>query len=113
DRPLVLAQDAQARQQRDEHERAEDHQGWQHGRSLPYIDGMSASAAVRFAELHRSGCFVLPNPWDAGSAVLLERLGFRALATTSAGLAFSRARADGPGGVSRDEFLAHVREVVA
>ena len=53
-------------------------------------------AIARFRELHESGCFVLPNPWDAGSAIYLERLGFKALATTSAGFAFSKGLPDGP-----------------
>lgn len=63
-----------------------------------------------FRKLHESGCFVLPNPWDAGSAVYLKKLGFAALATTSAGFAFSRGLADGA--VSRDEMLAHIGEIV-
>ncbi|HEV3098681.1 MAG TPA: isocitrate lyase/phosphoenolpyruvate mutase family protein [Candidatus Udaeobacter sp.] len=60
--------------------------------------------------MHESGCFVLPNPWDIGTAIYLEHLGFEALATTSAGFAFSRGKRDG--GVSRDEMLAHIREIV-
>jgi len=60
--------------------------------------------------MHESGCFVLPNPWDVGTAIYLEHLGFNALATTSAGFAFSRGKRDG--GVPRDEMLAHVREIV-
>ena len=60
--------------------------------------------------MHESGCFVLPNPWDIGTAVYLESLGFDALATTSAGFAFSRGKHDG--GVPRDEMLAHIREIV-
>jgi len=68
------------------------------------------SATATFRGLHESGCFVLPNPWDIGTAVYLERLGFRALATTSAGFAFSRGKPDG--GVPRDEMLAHIREIV-
>ena len=64
-----------------------------------------------FRELHASGCFVIPNPWDAGSARYLASLGFKALATTSSGFAWSRARADG--GMSRDAVLAHLREMVA
>ncbi len=60
--------------------------------------------------MHESGCFVLPNPWDIGTAIYLERLGFKALATTSAGFAFSRGKPDG--GVPRDEMLAHIREIV-
>src|SRR6185312_503046 len=50
--------------------------------------------AQRFVELHRDGCFLLPNAWDAGSARLLESVGFPALATTSAGIAFSLGRPD-------------------
>ena len=60
--------------------------------------------------MHESGCFVLPNPWDIGTAIYLEQLGFKALATTSAGFAFSRGKPDG--GVPRDEMLAHIREIV-
>jgi 2-methylisocitrate lyase-like PEP mutase family enzyme len=60
--------------------------------------------------MHESGCFVLPNPWDIGTAIYLEHLGFEALATTSAGFAFSRGKRDG--GVPRDEMLAHIREIV-
>jgi len=68
------------------------------------------SVAEKFRELHEAGCFVLPNPWDMGTAIYLERLGFKALATTSAGFAFSRGKPDG--GVPRDEMLAHIREIV-
>jgi 2-methylisocitrate lyase-like PEP mutase family enzyme len=64
----------------------------------------------KFHTLHESGCFVIPNPWDVGTAIYLERLGFKALATTSAGFAFSRGKPDG--GVPRDEMLAHIREIV-
>ena len=53
---------------------------------------------------------MLPNPWDIGTAIYLENLGFEALATTSAGFAFSRGKHDG--GVPRDEMLAHIREIV-
>jgi 2-methylisocitrate lyase-like PEP mutase family enzyme len=67
------------------------------------------SAAAKFHSLHESGCFVLPNPWDIGTAIYLERLGFKALATTSAGFAFSRGKPDG--GVPRDEMLGHIREI--
>jgi len=65
----------------------------------------------KFQILHESGCFILPNPWDVGSAVYLHHLGFKALATTSAGFAFSRALSDGK--VSREEMLGHIREIVA
>jgi 2-methylisocitrate lyase-like PEP mutase family enzyme len=64
-----------------------------------------------FRSLHEQGCFVLPNPWDAGTARYLESLGFRALATTSAGFAFSKGLQDGA--VPLDLVLAHVREMVA
>jgi 2-methylisocitrate lyase-like PEP mutase family enzyme len=67
-------------------------------------------ASVRFRAMHESGCFVLPNPWDIGTTIYLEHLGFEALATTSAGFAFSRGKHDG--GVPRDEMLAHIREIV-
>lgn len=63
-----------------------------------------------FRELHESGCFALPNPWDIGSAGYLQHLGFKALATTSAGFAFSRALPDNA--VPRDMMLAHIREIV-
>ena len=62
-----------------------------------------------FRRLHQSGCFVIPNPWDLGSARLLARLGFPALATTSAGFAWSLGRADN--GVSLEEALAHFRAI--
>ena len=66
-----------------------------------------------FRDLHKSGCFVLPNPWDAGSAVYLHHLGFKALATTSSGFAFSRGLPDDIRDVPRDTVLAHFREIVA
>jgi 2-methylisocitrate lyase-like PEP mutase family enzyme len=65
----------------------------------------------RFRQLHRSGCFVIPNPWDAGSARVLATLGFQALATTSAGHAWSLGRRDGH--VTLDQALAHLRSVAA
>ena len=64
-----------------------------------------------FRELHAAGCFVIPNPWDAGSARYLASLGFKALASTSSGFAWSHAQADGA--MSRDAVLAHLRELVA
>jgi 2-methylisocitrate lyase-like PEP mutase family enzyme len=69
-----------------------------------------SSATAKFRAMHESGCFLLPNPWDIGTAIYLEHLGFEALATTSAGFAFSRGKRDG--GVPRDEMLAHIREIV-
>lgn len=71
-----------------------------------------SSAIARFHALHESGCFVLPNPWDAGTAVYLQHLGFEALATTSAGFAFSRGLPDSVSAVSRGMMLAHISEVV-
>jgi 2-methylisocitrate lyase-like PEP mutase family enzyme len=70
------------------------------------------SAVERFRELHASGCFVLPNPWDTGSAVYLDRVGFKALATTSAGAAFSHARPDATPALPLDDMLAHIRAIV-
>lgn len=63
-----------------------------------------------FHEMHRSGCFVIPNPWDVGSARYLQSLGFAALATTSSGFAWSRGRPDN--GISRELALAHLSEIV-
>lgn len=73
----------------------------------------SAIAARRraFRELHAAGCFVIPNPWDAGSARYLASLGFKALASTSSGFAWSHAQPDGA--MPRDAVLAHLREIVA
>jgi 2-methylisocitrate lyase-like PEP mutase family enzyme len=65
-----------------------------------------------FRSLHeRDGAFIIPNPWDVGTARLLERLGFEALATTSAGYAFSAGRPDGT--IDREETLAHVAAIVS
>lgn len=67
----------------------------------------------RFKELHcRSGAFVIPNPWDAGSSRLLTSLGFEALATTSAGYAFTKGKRDSLTGLGRDEILANAAEIV-
>jgi 2-methylisocitrate lyase-like PEP mutase family enzyme len=63
-----------------------------------------------FRALHKSGCFVIPNPWDVGSARYLQGLGFRALATTSSGFAWSKGFRDNA--VSRDMILVHMREIV-
>jgi 2-methylisocitrate lyase-like PEP mutase family enzyme len=69
-------------------------------------------AVTAFRALHQSGCFVLPNPWDVGSAKFLAQVGFKALASTSAGVAFSRGLPDGVVGLPRDEVLQHLRELV-
>lgn len=65
---------------------------------------------AEFHRLHAEGCFVMPNPWDSGSARALQQLGFPALATTSAGFAWTMGRADN--GVTLDEVLAHLRTTV-
>jgi len=70
-----------------------------------------AAARARFRELHQSGCFVIPNPWDIGSARYLRHLGFPALATTSSGFAFSRGLPDGAWAVTLDMVLGHVAEI--
>jgi 2-methylisocitrate lyase-like PEP mutase family enzyme len=74
---------------------------------------MSSIAEKRaiFRKLHESGCLVIPNPWDIGTARYLQHLGFKALATTSAGFAFTRGLADGA--VSRDAMLGYIAEIVA
>lgn len=64
-----------------------------------------------FHQLHERGCFVIPNPWDVGSARLLQGLGFKALATTSSGFAWSQGHPDN--GVTRDMALAHLNDIVA
>ena len=64
-----------------------------------------------FRKLHESGCFILPNPWDVGSARWLEGAGFKALASTSSGFAWSRGKPDGDAGL--DAVLAHLRELCA
>jgi 2-methylisocitrate lyase-like PEP mutase family enzyme len=65
-----------------------------------------------FRDLHQAGCFVIPNPWDVGSARMMAALGAKALATSSAAHAFTLGRTD-MGGVSRDEALAHAEAMVA
>src|SRR5262249_38590503 len=79
-------------------------------RSVSSVDERYA----RFVRLHAGpGAFVMPNPWDAGSARLLEALGFAALATTSAGLAFATGVRDGTGALGRDAVLANAAAIVA
>jgi 2-methylisocitrate lyase-like PEP mutase family enzyme len=70
-----------------------------------------AARRKAFRKLHESGCFVIPNPWDAGSARYLESLGFKALATTSSGSAWAHGHPDGS--ASLEEVLAHFRVIVA
>ncbi|NRF50298.1 isocitrate lyase/phosphoenolpyruvate mutase family protein, partial [Pseudomonas stutzeri] len=70
-----------------------------------------SAACAAFHALHEQGCFILPNPWDAGSARFLESLGFKALATTSSGMAWSQGRRDGA--ATLESVLAHLRVMVA
>ncbi len=72
---------------------------------------VQAARVTAFRRLHDAGCFVMPNPWDAGSARLLAQLGFPALATTSAGMAWSLGRRDND--VRLDDALAHLRAIAA
>lgn len=68
---------------------------------------------LEFRELHESGCFVIPNPWDAGTTIFLQSLGFKALATTSAGLAFSLGSQDDVGTVTLNDTLQNIRDIVS
>lgn len=72
-----------------------------------------AERRARFRALHSQGCFVLPNPWDVGSARLLRSVGFEALATSSAGHSFTLGRPDAIDSLSVDEVLEHVRSIVS
>lgn len=71
-----------------------------------------AARRATFRKLHESGCFVIPNPWDKGSAMWLEALGFPALATTSSGFAFSSGLPDAQAASSREHVLAHFAGIV-
>jgi 2-methylisocitrate lyase-like PEP mutase family enzyme len=77
----------------------------------PTMTRSLADKRAAFRSLHAQGCFVLPNPWDLGSARLLQHLGFAALASTSAGYAWSTGRADNA--VGRDDVLEHLRQLCA
>ena len=72
-----------------------------------------AARRAAFRALHQSGCFVLPNPWDIGTARFLRRLGFKALATTSSGFSFSKGLPDTDWAVPLEAALAHIAEIVA
>ncbi len=76
---------------------------------LCFCDDRTVDRIAVFRQLHQSGCFVIPNPWDLGSARVLAHLGFRALATTSAGFAWSIGRPDN--GVTVDDVLGHLRAI--
>ena len=67
----------------------------------------------KFRALHQGECFVIPNPWDVGSARYLQYLGFPALATTSAGFAFSKGLPDSDAALSRAQSLAYIAEIAA
>ncbi len=75
--------------------------------AMTAVDADTARKRAAFRQLHAQGCFVLPNPWDVGSARYLQRQGFQALATTSAGCAWSEGRPDGA--VSLEATLEHLR----
>ena len=72
-----------------------------------------AERRADFRQLHESGCFVIPNPWDIGTTRYLQHLGFQALATTSSGLSFSKGLPDTDWAVPRDMALEHIAEIVA
>lgn len=75
------------------------------------MNNIQSSAVATFRSLHESGCFVLPNPWDPGTARYLAHLGFKALATTSAGFAFSRGLPDRVAAITTEKMLSHFREI--
>jgi 2-methylisocitrate lyase-like PEP mutase family enzyme len=77
---------------------------------MPHIRPSIADKRRTFHRLHEGGCFVIPNPWDVGSARYLQSLGFKALATTSSGFAWSHGHRDG--GMSRDRVLEHLTQMV-
>jgi 2-methylisocitrate lyase-like PEP mutase family enzyme len=88
--------------------------------TTPPLGTHGSGSALDFTErrrafrlLHEAGCFVLPNPWDVGSARYLQHLGFPALATTSAGFAFSQGLPDSEHALSRDRNLAHIADIAA
>lgn len=70
---------------------------------------MTSAKTAQFRKLHESGCFVIPNPWDRGSAIYLEKLGFKAIASSSAGFAWSQGRADNK--VTAEQLLDHLRSL--
>jgi 2-methylisocitrate lyase-like PEP mutase family enzyme len=75
------------------------------------MDKQASTRRQAFRALHERGCFVIPNPWDVGSARYLQHLGFQALATTSAGFAFSQGLPDSDVAISRDRLLANIAEI--
>ncbi|MGA2398613.1 MAG: isocitrate lyase/phosphoenolpyruvate mutase family protein [Steroidobacteraceae bacterium] len=81
------------------------------GRSQSTARPSTADKRRAFRQLHETGCFAIPNPWDIGSAIYLQSLGFKALASTSSGFAWSRGRADNT--PTRREILDHIAEMAA
>jgi 2-methylisocitrate lyase-like PEP mutase family enzyme len=77
---------------------------------MPHVRPSIADKRRAFHKLHEAGCFAIPNPWDVGSARYLQGLGFKALATTSSGFAWSHGHCDG--GMSRDRVLDHLTDMV-
>ena len=77
---------------------------------MPHVRPSIADKRRTFHRLHETGCFAIPNPWDVGSARYLQGLGFKALATTSSGFAWSHGHRDG--GMSRDRVIDHLTEMV-
>src|SRR5215831_10233160 len=82
-----------------------------HNNSGGTIMPTTAEKRAAFRQLHASGCFVIPNPWDIGSARYLQRLGFKALATTSAGFAFSKGLPDASSAIAIEMMLEHFGEI--
>src|SRR5262249_54841037 len=78
--------------------------------AMAHTDAGIADKRRTFRQLHEAGCFVIPNPWDVGSARMLQSMGFKALATTSSGFAWSRGHPDN--GITRKMALAHLAEMV-
>src|SRR4051812_12071432 len=80
------------------------------GKLLTMTPSSTSEKRRAFRQLHQAGCFSLPNPWDVGSAIFLSGLGFKALATSSAGFAWSRGQPDGA--LTREQVLSHLTELV-
>src|SRR5258708_899988 len=80
----------------------------------PTMPVTQSEKGLRFQALHaRPGAFLIPNPWDGGTARILTHLGFEALTTTSSGLAFTLGKRDGTGEITRDETLANAKAIAA
>jgi 2-methylisocitrate lyase-like PEP mutase family enzyme len=82
-----------------------------YGATMTTDSSTATPAVAAFRALHESGCFVMPNPWDVGTALYLEHLGFEAIATTSSGFAFSRGLPDSAAAVPIEAMLAHIAEI--